>query len=81
MVINNLMFSYMQMKQHIWVDLTFICKMVLLLLPVYSSVPVHNSLICWSTGTARAGWVGGPLAVRVQDQKTDVLPEAHGFDC
>ena len=49
----------MQTKQHICeVDLTFTHKMVLLLLPVYNSVAVHNSLICR---------VGGPLAVRVQD--------------
>ena len=49
----------MQTKQQICgVDLTFICKMVLLLLSVYNSVPIHNSLIRWSTGTTRAGWVG-----------------------
>ena len=55
--------------------------MVLLLLPVYNSVPVYNSLIRKTTGTTRAGWVGGPLAVRVQDQNTDFLQlEAHGFD-
>ena len=49
----------MQTKQHIrGVDLTFICKRVILLLPVYNSVPVHSSLIRWSTGTTRAGWVG-----------------------
>ena len=36
-------------------DLTFTCKMVLLLL-VYNSV--HNSLIPLSTGTTKAGFVG-----------------------
>ena len=51
-----------QSKQHIWgggggVDFTFTFKMVLLLL-VYNFVPVHNSLIPWSTGTTKAGWVG-----------------------
>ena len=57
----------MQTKQHICrVDLTFIRKMVLLLLPVYNCVAVHNSVIHLSTGTAK-GRVGGPLAVRVQD--------------
>ena len=45
-----------QSKQR--VDLTLTCKMVLLLLLVYNSVPVYNSLIFWSTGTTRAGWVG-----------------------
>ena len=39
------------------VDLTFTCKMVLLLL-VYNSVLVHNSLIPLSTGTTKAGFVG-----------------------
>ena len=37
-------------------DLTFTCKMVLLLL-VYNSVLVHNSLIPLSTGTTEAGFV------------------------
>ena len=36
------------------VDLTFTCKMVLLLL-VYNFVLVHNSLIPWSTGQLRQG--------------------------
>ena len=48
------------------VDLTFIRKMVLLLLPVYNCVAVHNSVIDLSTGTNK-GRVGGPLAVRMQD--------------
>ena len=49
----------MQTKQRICgVDLTFIRKMVRLLLLVYNSAAVHNSLIRWSTGTTRAGWVG-----------------------
>ena len=57
----------MQTKQHISrVDLTFIHKMVLLLLPAYNCVAVHNSVIHLSTGTTK-GKVGGPLAVRVQD--------------
>ena len=48
----------MQSKQHnCGVDLTLTCKMVPLLLLVYNSVPVDNSLIFWSTGTTRAGWV------------------------
>ena len=54
-----------QSKQHIGggggggggVDLTFTCKMVLLLL-VYNSFLVHNSLIPLSTGTTKAGFVG-----------------------
>ena len=48
-----------QSKQHIGVgvDLTFTCKMVLLLL-VYNSALVHNSLIPLSTGTTKAGFVG-----------------------
>ena len=57
----------MQTKQHICrVDLTFIRKMVLLLLPVNNCVAVHNSVIRLSTGTTK-GRVGGPLAIRVQD--------------
>ena len=39
------------------VDLTFTCKMVLLLL-VYNCVLVHNSLIPLSTGTTKAGFAG-----------------------
>ena len=43
----------MQSKQNnCGVDLTLTCKMVPLLLLVY------NSVIFWSTGTTRAGWVG-----------------------
>ena len=54
-------------KQHICrVGLTFIHKMVLLLLPVYNSVAVHNSLIRWSTFTTKDR-VGGPFAVKVRD--------------
>ena len=49
----------MQSKQHnCGVDLTLTCKMVPLLLLVYNCVPVDSSLIFWSTGTTRAGWVG-----------------------
>ena len=48
-----------QSKQHIGVgvDLTFTFKMVLLLL-VYNSALVHNSLIPLSTGTTKAVFVG-----------------------
>ena len=38
--------------------LHLLAKIVLLLLLVYYSVTVHNSLIPWSTSTTRAGWVG-----------------------
>ena len=73
----------MQTKQHIYrVNLTFIRKMVLLLLPVYNCVAVHNSVIHLSTGTTK-GWGGGggvASCCKVQDQKPDSLLEAHGFD-
>ena len=55
--------------------------MVLLLLPVYNCVAVHNSVIHLSTDTIK-GRVGGPLAVRKCKIKNrpDFLLEAHGFD-
>ena len=52
--------------------------MVLLLSLVYNTVPVHNSLIPWSTGTTEVR-VGRPLAVSEQDYKKLIF-KAHGFD-
>ena len=49
----------MQTEQHICgVDLNIYLQDGATTVLVYNSVPVHNSLIHWSTGTNRAGWVG-----------------------
>ena len=60
-VANKFSYSRMTCNQNntfVGLILHLLAKIVLLLLLVYSSVPVHNSLIPWSTGTTGAGWVG-----------------------